>query len=119
MRHRALEAAAANDARAAHFADVAAWLEPLYVERPWERLSTVNRMFVAAICRYLDIETALGDMDFAATGGCNDRLLSICRAAGADVYVSGPAARAYLDVEAFAAGIDVACAAARLAGRAA
>ncbi len=100
---------ASNYARAANFRDVADWLEPLYAARPWTHLSTVNRMLVAAICRFLDIGTALGDTtDYAATGDRNDRLLSICRAAGADVYVSGPAARAYLDVDAFVrAGIAV------------
>ncbi len=100
---------AANYARAAHFRAVAAWLEPLYRDRPWTHLSTVNRRLVAAICEFLDIRTTLGDTtDHAATGDRNDRLLSICRAAGADVYVSGPAARSYLDVDAFAAaGIAV------------
>ena len=35
--------------------------------------------------------------------GQTERLVSICQQAGADTYVSGPSARAYLDAECFAA----------------
>jgi WbqC-like protein family len=41
-------------------------------------------------------------------GGRQERLLKICRAVGADVYLSGPAARAYIEPRGFAAaGIEL------------
>lgn len=99
----------ANYARADFFSPVAAWLEPHYRDAPWERLSVVNRSLVAAICRYLGIGTRLSvSSDFDCAGERSQRLVSMCRQAGADVYVSGPAAKAYLDTAAFErAGIEV------------
>jgi WbqC-like protein family. len=45
---------------------------------------------------------------YSVAGTKSQRLLSICRAAGATVYVSGPSAHAYLDIDLFAAaGIAV------------
>lgn len=101
---------AANYARSPHFREVATWLAPLYLERPWTHLSPLNRALITAICRYLDIATLLTDSrDYVGEGGRTERLVSICAAAGATTYLSGPAARAYLDTEPFAqAGIDVA-----------
>jgi hypothetical protein len=100
----------ANYARAACFREMANWLEPIYCDAPWSMLSDVNRRLVTAICGFLAIDTRLSDSaDFAATGDRNQRLLSLCEKSGADVYVSGPAARSYLDVSAFErASVEVA-----------
>ncbi len=47
--------------------------------------------------------------DYEAPGKSAERVLNLCRAAGADRYLSGPAAKAYLDRSPFAAaGIEVA-----------
>jgi hypothetical protein len=47
-------------------------------------------------------------MDYPQREGKSDRLLSICQAAGATEYLSGPAARDYMDVELFEAnGVSV------------
>ena len=100
---------ASNYARAAHFGAVADWLEPLYRDMPWTGLSTVNRTLVESICRFLGIRTRLSvSSDYALTGDRNERLVSLCRQAGGQTYVSGPSAKAYLDVAAFAReAIDV------------
>jgi WbqC-like protein family len=67
------------------------------------RLSLVNRMLLEAIFPLLGIETVLSwSADYPGEGARTDRLLEICLAAGATEYVSGPAARAYLDEAAFA-----------------
>lgn len=93
----------ANYARARCFDTVSAWLEPLYRDTPWTHLSTVNRSLVTAICRFLGIGTRLTDSSsYTLAGDRNERLVSLCVQAGADRYVSGPAARSYLDVAAFA-----------------
>ncbi len=93
---------------APHFHRVAEWLEPYY-KTPWYSLSVVNRDIAAAICGYLGVETKLSSStDFGVAGDRSGRLLELCRAAGAEVYVSGPAARAYLDTALFeTAGLEV------------
>jgi hypothetical protein len=97
--------------RAPHFVAESAWLEPLYLERASRltHLSEVNRLFLAAICERLGIGTELRDSaEFALAEGKTDRLLGICRDLGAGAYLSGPAARDYLDTESFIrAGIEV------------
>lgn len=99
----------ASYARAAHFPAYADRLEALFVEPRQPMLSLVNRRWIEALCGILGIHTKLSwSMDYDAAPGRTQRLVSICRQAGADTYVSGPAARAYLDERAFRdAGIEV------------
>jgi hypothetical protein len=96
--------------RAPHFDETAALLEPLYSEHgETEMLTDVNTGFVAAICNHLGIETPLSrSSEYETTEEPSQRLLDLCLALGADEYVSGPSARAYLDVQRFsAAGVRV------------
>jgi hypothetical protein len=74
-----------------------------------ERLSDANRLFLEGLCPMLGIETKLSwSTDYASTGSKTERLATICDQADADEYVSGPAARAYLDEDVFASrGIAV------------
>lgn len=92
-------------ARAPHFAAMAPRIEALYAELDREeRLSLVNRRAIEALCPLLDIHTPLRwSREFPVQGSKTDRLLSICVAAGATEYLSGPAARAYIEAEKFAA----------------
>lgn len=94
--------------RAPAFEATAAWLEPMYRHR-WTHLSMLNRALMEAVCTRLSIATHLSNSwDYALPGGRNERLASICEQAGAQIYVSGPAARGYLDEAAFTRrGIDV------------
>jgi hypothetical protein len=83
-------------------------LEHLYNERS-ERLSDINRSFLEALCELLGIRTRISwSTEYQATGGRSERLVEICRLLSATTYLSGPAARDYLDEELFAAaGISV------------
>jgi WbqC-like protein family len=98
----------ASYTRAPHFREIAAILEPLYRER-YETISALNRRFIEAICGYLGIGTKLtNSWDYSLIEGKSERLADLCRQAGATTYVSGPAARNYLDENAFLAlGIAV------------
>jgi hypothetical protein len=96
--------------RAPHFDATAALLEPLYRRHAGtELLTDVNVDFVTAICEHLGIRTRLSrSTDYATGDERSRRLLDLCLALGADEYLSGPAARDYLDVESFeAAGVRV------------
>ena len=99
----------ASYARAPFFRDYAPCLEALYRQPPSEFLSEINHAFILAIGRALGIETPITwSSDYAARGGRVERLVDLCRAAGATAYLSGPSARDYLDERAFAdAGIAV------------
>ncbi len=92
-----------NYRRAAHFDEVAAWLEPLYLQSH-QVLSPMNRLFIEAINRYLEIDTVVtNSWDYDLVEGKTERLISLCEQAGAEEYVSGPAARDYTSVDEFSA----------------
>lgn len=95
--------------RAPSFDDLAPVLEPLYLASDERRLSSINRTFIEAVCDVLGVRTRLRwSTEYPATGTRTDRLVALCRAAGASHYLSGPAARAYLDERRFhESGISV------------
>ena len=91
------------------FSEFAAQIEEVYQDSLDEHLSQINHRFLTAICRILGIDTKITwSMDYAATGRKSERLLEICRQAGATEYLSGPAAQVYLEETIFEeAGIDI------------
>ncbi len=69
-----------------------------------EYLSEVNFLFIQKICQLLGIKTSLRwSHEFDLADGKSERLLSVCQQLGASKYVSGPAAKDYLDCELFTA----------------
>lgn len=91
-----------NYRRAPHFREIANWLEPLYLETPHHSLSRLNRLLIQDICQHLGIETTLSySWDYRLEEGKTHRLASLCQQAGGHEYVSGPAARNYIDEEVF------------------
>jgi hypothetical protein len=98
-----------NYSAAPCFDDFRDVVETLYREVDDPRLSVVNRTFLEAICELLGISTRLSwSTDYAAEGEKTERLVSLCRAAGATTYLSGPRAREYMDESLFeAAGIEL------------
>ncbi|HYH09784.1 MAG TPA: WbqC family protein [Thermoanaerobaculia bacterium] len=97
-------------ARAAHYGEIAPLLRRAFEEAATrELLSEVNHLFLTAGCELLQIGTKLSwSMDYELVEGKNERLIVLCKQAGATHYLSGPAARDYIDVELFArSGIEV------------
>lgn len=93
-----------NYRKASFFNAIAAWLEPLYLRTAHTLLSATNRSFIEAICAYLGVTTKLSwSWDYTTVQGRTERLVDLCMQAGATEYVTGPAARAYLDVDLFTA----------------
>lgn len=72
-------------------------------------LSRINHCFVRAVCDILGIATKLSwSMDYELSGDRVGRLVGLCRQARATRYLTGPAARSYLDETRFSrAGIAV------------
>lgn len=91
-------------ARAPHFATLAERLEQTYREAgALTHLSDINRLFIERICGWIGLGTRLcRSTDYLHGDGKSERLLDLCRQAGATVYLSGPAARGYLDETLFA-----------------
>lgn len=93
-----------NYRSAPHFEEIATWLKPLFHSISSLNLSLLNRRFIEAICAYLGIKTTLkNSWDYPLSEGKSERLADLCLAAGAHEYVSGPAARDYLDPNVFQA----------------
>jgi hypothetical protein len=96
-------------ARAPYFAQYEDFFSDLYRRCAFPYLSEVNRHFLGEICRLLGIRTKLSwSFDYRLVPGRNERLVELCRQAGATHYYSGPSARSYLDEQLFAeTGITV------------
>jgi hypothetical protein len=96
--------------RAPYFASYREYVEALFRARQWRTLSELNQAFTTGIARdLLGITTEFVDSrSFALTGVKGARVIELLRKTGADVYVSGPAARDYLTDDCLAeAGISV------------
>lgn len=94
---------------APHWAEAAPFLERLYQGCESTRLSAINRHFLEGICAFLGIPARFSRAeDYHPVGSSTERVVDLCRKAGAGQYVTGPAARAYLDESLFRdAGIEV------------
>ena len=92
-----------NYARAPHFGEYASLFENLYGEISGEQfLSAINYRFICEVCAILDIKTPITwSRDYRLADGKIERLVDLCRQAGADEYLSGPAAKDYLKEEPF------------------
>ncbi|MBM3514617.1 MAG: WbqC family protein [Alphaproteobacteria bacterium] len=91
--------------RAPCFGDVEIWLCAMYERAAREtHLSMINRLFISEIGARLGIAARYTwSQSYPGREHKDDRLIDICRQAGATDYVSGPAARAYIDPAKFAA----------------
>lgn len=95
--------------RSDHAKEMLGWLGVAYRELKADRLHEINRHFIERITGFLGIETILvSSLDFLTPDEPTERLISICKALGATTYVTGPAARDYLQEKNFnAEGISV------------
>lgn len=97
------KALAQNYRKAPHFAQIAEWLAPLYLQEPVTHLSQLNRRFIEAICTFLGIQTTItNSWDYNLPEGKTERLAGVCVQAGGTEYISGPAAKNYIVEKVFA-----------------
>jgi hypothetical protein len=91
-----------NYRRAPYFREIASWLEPLYIEQSCTYISQLNRCFIEIICNYLSIKTIISNSwDYTLLDGKTERLADLCVQAGGTEYISGPAAKDYVDINIF------------------
>ena len=96
-------------AAAPHFGRYRAALEEIYRDQKWKRLSDFNQQLIRTISEWLGITTRFRDSCIlGARGQAQEGVLDLVDRVGADVYVSGPAAQAYIEPQRFAgAGIEL------------
>ncbi len=95
---RHLKAIVANYARAPYYRHYKAGVEELFLDCRALSLSEINFRFLSRICGLLSIATRLSwSMDYELVPGRTERLVGLCRQAGATEYLSGPSARSYID----------------------
>lgn len=89
-------------AKSPFFKNYAAQLEDIYLGRNWESLSEFNQHMIRVLTEILGINTRFIDAtSLSAEGAKTERLINVCRKVGGTHYLSGPAARDYIEPELF------------------
>lgn len=93
----------ANYSRTPYFKLYKQFLENVYLEREWLNLSLLNQYLIKTIStQFLGIRTTFKDSrEFNLSGQKLERLLQLLRQAEAGVYLSGPAAKDYIEDQMF------------------
>lgn len=93
----------ANYSKAPYFKDYKQIISTIYEEASKNTLlSDVNFIFLTRISEILGIETLISrSMDYQLVDGQTERLVELCKTVGADQYISGSAAKDYMDVNLF------------------
>jgi hypothetical protein len=93
-----------NYGRAAGFSTFAPILAETYQHAAeLELLSDINLLFIRTLCKLTHISTKISlCTDYNMEGDRMSRLINLCEQASATVYISGPAAKSYLQEDDFA-----------------
>lgn len=89
--------------KAGFFAEYKEFFETLYLNCLESRLSNINYRFIQQINKLLGINTPIKwSWDYSVSDkDKTNRLISICKKAGATTYISGPSAKNYIDESLF------------------
>lgn len=91
-----------NYSRAAYFKQYRDFFAELYASATSDYLSEINQEFLMKICQLLEIRTELvQSSSLNLQGERTEKLVHACRMFNADTYLTGPAARNYLNEELF------------------
>jgi hypothetical protein len=91
-----------NYSKAKYFNKYKDIFEELYLNCNDNELSKINYRFINAINKILNIETKLRwSNEFCLRDGKSEKILGICEDCGANIYLSGPSAKSYLDLNIF------------------
>jgi len=92
-----------NYSRAPYFKYYKEFFENVYLAMKWTNLSELNQYLITRICtEFLGIGSIFMDSrELSPEGSKQDRLIDLLLKTGADYYLSGPAARDYIDEKGF------------------
>ena len=81
-----------------YYKDYKDLFEDFYMNNQEEHLSLINARLIELVNSILGIQTKITwSSDYELIEGQTEKLLGICQQGGADVYLSGPAAKEYFD----------------------
>lgn len=84
--------------KSAYFSNYKDVFESLYLDNDEINLSQINYLFITTINKILNIETPiLHSSDFDLSGNKTEKLITLCQYTQANEYISGPAAKNYMD----------------------
>jgi len=92
-----------NYSKSRFFTSYNEYFEDIYNKCTDKYLTEINYKFLKAVNDILDIKTNIKwSSDFVFSGGSkSEKLVDICKSLQANVYISGPSAKNYLDEELF------------------
>lgn len=91
-----------NYTKATFFKDYKDVFEEMYLNSEEKYLSEINYKFIILINDLLKIKTKISfSSDYELKGDKHQRLVNICKSAQASEYISGPAAKVYIDEKSF------------------
>jgi hypothetical protein len=91
-----------NYGKAPFFKTIGGPLEEFYHTSTFTKISDINFWLINHICSVVGITTKITDSKlYTLEGDPTERLVSVCKQAGAQIYLSGPAAKDYLREELF------------------
>lgn len=91
-----------NYSKAKYFYDYKELFETLYLGCQDTLLSNINYSFITAICEILQINTKISwSMNYELVEGKTERLVDLCKQVGATEYISGRAAKVYINEDLF------------------
>lgn len=91
-----------NYSKAPYFKEISNLIYPIYLDKVYNNLSNLNRDLIIIICNYLGIVTKISNSwDYKISGEKIERLINICKQTDSQIYVTGPAAKNYINEELF------------------
>ena len=91
-----------NYSKATFFKEYEQQFEELYLRSNEDSLSEINISFIKLINEILGIKTIITkSKEFNLIGEKSEKLVNICKTLKANIYISGPAAKNYLDIDLF------------------
>ena len=89
-------------AKSSFFKEYSEIFKELYLNSERTNLNKINLEFIKAVNSILNIKTKISDsLDYEKKGDRVEKLVNICKQAGATEYISGPAAKSYIDLNLF------------------
>lgn len=87
-----------NYSKSKYFKEYKDFFEDLYYKCNEDFLSEINFKFISEINKLLDIKTNIRfSNEFILEGNKTEKLICICKQSKANIYLSGPSAKGYLD----------------------
>lgn len=85
------------------YTEISEWIFPLYRQCEKELfLSEINLIFIRSINTFFGIKTKISSSsDYKLEGNKSEKIMNICIQAGANEYLTGPAAKSYLEPDTF------------------